>query len=445
VARWDKLVKTTCNEDQMGMNQVQVIKRAMRIFTEPRLVQWLLISVFLCSKVDASQLFVVSAENDSGIPNATVTLDNTLLYADENGALEIDSDWTQLMARAPGFSREIVTRPSSPADTIKIALMPIDAKGLYLSVHGIGSQKLRTAVLETLNRNNMNALVIDIKGDRGHIPFKANLPKAQDIGAQDLITVRDMPALLDELRNQGIYLIARIVVFKDNLLASAHPEWQVLTEEGHTYIDNENLRWIDPFKTEAWNHTLSVVELAAEVGFDEVQLDYVRFPATTRAVYSQPSNEDSRTQIITRFLEAARDRLIPHNVFLSADVFGYALWNSSDTHVGQKIKPILDVVDIMSPMLYPSGFHLGIPGYVNPVDHVYEIIYKSLKHGVERTGVSPRRFRPWLQAFKDYAFDRKNFGPERMRDQIRASEDFGASGWMFWNPRNVYPLDFNSK
>jgi len=96
-------------------------------------------------------------------------------------------------------------------------------------------------------------------------------------------------------------------------------------------------------------------------------------------------------------------------------------------------------VDVVSPMLYPSGYQFGIPNYRNPVQHPYEIVHLSLKRAQERTGVPPRRFRPWLQAFRDYAFRGGDFGEERMRIQIKATEEFGASGWMFWNPRNVYP------
>jgi hypothetical protein len=89
-------------------------------------------------------------------------------------------------------------------------------------------------------------------------------------------------------------------------------------------------------------------------------------------------------------------------------------------------------------MLYPSGFQFGIPGYRNPVDNPYEIVYLSLKKAQERTRVSPIRFRPWLQAFKDYAFDRRPFGVKEVRDQISAAHKFGSQGWMIWNPGNNY-------
>jgi hypothetical protein len=111
----------------------------------------------------------------------------------------------------------------------------------------------------------------------------------------------------------------------------------------------------------------------------------------------------------------------------------------NDTDIGQKIVPITNAVDIVSLMVYPSGYHLGIPKYRNPVQYPYEIVYLTLKKAQERTQASPLRFRPWLQAFRDYAFRGGDFTEERMRLQIKAAEDFGASGWMFWNPRNVYP------
>jgi hypothetical protein len=175
------------------------------------------------------------------------------------------------------------------------------------------------------------------------------------------------------------------------------------------------------------------------VGFDEVQFDYVRFPDNRGLVFSQPPTEDSRTQAVTGFLKAAHEALTPHNIMVSADVFGYVLWNTNDTDIGQKIEPILEAVDVASPMLYPSGYQFGIPNYRNPVNHPYEIIYLSLKRAQERSKAPATRFRPWIQAFRDYAFGGKVFAENELRIQIKAAEDFGASGFLIWNPRNVYP------
>jgi hypothetical protein len=134
----------------------------------------------------------------------------------------------------------------------------------------------------------------------------------------------------------------------------------------------------------------------------------------------------------------ARKRLLPYNVFLSADIFGYVCWNLNDTSIGQTLESVAPHLDYLSPMLYPSGFQYGIPGYRIPTKHPYEIVYLTLKKARERTGLPPLRFRPWLQAFRDYAFDRRFFKEREIRDQIDGVEQFGSHGWLLWNPQNIY-------
>ena len=112
--------------------------------------------------------------------------------------------------------------------------------------------------------------------------------------------------------------------------------------------------------------------------------------------------------------------------------------SQNDTGIGQRIEDLATAVDIVSPMLYPSGFQFGIPGYRNPVDHPYEIVHLTLEECKRRTAGTALRYRPWLQAFTDYAFSRKAFGADEIAKQTKASRDSGTDGWMLWNPRNVY-------
>jgi hypothetical protein len=126
-------------------------------------------------------------------------------------------------------------------------------------------------------------------------------------------------------------------------------------------------------------------------------------------------------------------------VFLSADNFGYVAWNEGDTGIGQTYADVGKVVDYISPMLYPSGFKFGIPGVRNPMTDPYRIIYASLERAKQRTGFSGIVFRPWLQAFIDYAFDHRAFGKPQLHEQIKAAEDAGSEGWLLWEPRNRYP------
>jgi len=382
---------------------------------------------------------VVDAVTKKPIANAPVTLGDHLVRTDQEGTFSIEGAGDVLRLRAAGYARRDVPLSELGSSNAEIALEPLKVKALYLTVYGAASKKLRGAALEALERNNMNALVIDVKGDRGFIPFKVDLPLAEEIGAQKTILIKDYPAFLQKLKDQGLYLIARIVVFKDDPLATAKPQWAVKKKGGGIFLDREKLRWTDAFIKEVWDYNIAIAKIAAEVGFDEIQFDYVRFPDSLKTTLSQPANVETRTEAITGFLEAAYKALIPYNVFVSADIFGYVPWNENDTDIGQQIVPVMNAVDIVSLMVYPSGYHLGIPKYRNPVQHPYEIVYLTHKRALERTKVSPKRFRPWLQAFRDYAFRGGDFKEARMRTQIKAADDFGASGWIFWNPRNLYP------
>jgi len=268
--------------------------------------------------------------------------------------------------------------------------------------------------------------------------FPSTLPERMGIPPQKIVPVRDMAALVYQLHQQGLYLIARIVVFKDLPLATANPRLAVRRVDGSVWHDREGLAWVDPFSPEVWRYNLDIAEAAARLGFDEIQFDYLRFPDSRGLVFSRPNTRINRVTAIGDFLQAARQRLMPYNVFLAADIFGYVCWNENDTAIGQQIEKLGGLVDYISPMLYPSGFTWGIPGDRNPVANPYATVERSLQRARERTGLPGVRFRPWLQAFRDYAFDRRVFGEQEIHAQIDAAESVGTDGWMLWNPRNQY-------
>jgi hypothetical protein len=382
---------------------------------------------------------VVDAVTKKPIEGAPVTLGDKMVRTDQEGAFSIEGTGDKLKLRAVGYERKDVPLSELSGPNAELTLKPMKVKALYLSSYGAASPKIREAALEVLERNNMNALVIDVKGDRGFIPFKVDIPLAEQVGAQKTILNKDYPGFIKKLKDRNIYLIARVVTFKDNPLASAHHGWAVKTQGGGIFTDRERLHWADAFKQETWDYNIAVAKAAAEVGFDEIQFDYVRLPDNRGVVFPEKSNIANRTKVITGFLEAAYKALIPYNVFVAADVFGYVPWNEGDTGIGQEIVPITKAVDIVSLMTYPSGYHLGIPKYRNPVQHPYEVVYLTQKMAIDRTKASPLHFRPWLQAFHDYAYGGGDFKEERMRIEIKAAEDSGASGWMFWNAGNIYP------
>ena len=394
------------------------------------------------SAADYPGLKVVDYHTGQPIMDVKVTLNNEVLLADSQNLFPITKAGGKVRIRAHGYQRmEQVLPAFFHASPYLVRLVPQNPKALYLTFYGIGEKALREPALKLIEETELNSLVIDVKGDRGWIPYKSSIPLAIEVGATKITTVRDMPGLIKSLKERGIYTIARIVVFKDHPLATARPEWAVKTEGGEIWKDRENLAWVDPFRKEVWEYNIQVAVEAAQQGFDEIQFDYVRFPDSSSPRFSRPSTEESRVKAVSGFLRAAYNSLLPYNVFVAADIFGYVCWNHNDTNIGQKLEALVPAVDYLSPMLYPSGYQFGIPGYRNPVANPYEIVYLSLKKAQERTNLPSIRFRPWLQSFRDYAFDRRVFNGKEIREQISAADKFGSQGWMLWNPGNVYSLE----
>jgi len=403
-----------------------------------RLVAFILLVLAAPAGAGEGSVRVVDARTRSPIEGASVTVAGRVELTDANGVATLPAPGRPVGARAPGYRRTESSGSASLPGVLEIALQPFQPKALYLSFYGIGDAGLRGAALKLLDETELNALVIDVKGDSGGVPYHSGVALAAEVGAQKLITVRDLPELLARFHSRDIYLVARVVAFKDNLLARSRPELAVRTGEGGIFADREGLAWGDPFRPEVWEYVIDVAEEAARLGFDEIQFDYVRFPDATGLQFAKPNTEANRVAAISGFLSEARRRLAPYNVFVAADVFGYVLWNCDDTDIGQRLEDLAAHLDYISPMLYPSSFQYGIPRYRDPVAHPYEIVRLSLDNARKRTGLPAARFRPWLQAFRDYAFDHKVFGPDEIAAQIHAAESFGTSGWMLWNPRNAY-------
>jgi hypothetical protein len=382
---------------------------------------------------------VRDARTGAGIPDAVVTVGDHAVTTDSAGLFQIDGQGDTILARAPGYraSRSTASEMVRAGGTLQ--LTPFTPRALYLSVYGIGSKSLRSAALGLIRNGSLNAIVIDIKGDRGLIPYPSAIPLVRTDGARAITTIPDLAALVKSLHNDGIYAIARIVVFKDSPLAASRPDLGVKRANGQLYRDREGLAWTDPFQAEVRNYNIAIAVEAARAGFDEIQFDYVRFPDVSGQLrFAEQVTEATRIKAIEGFLAEARRQLLPYNVYLAVDVFGYISWNTNDTGIGQQLGSLIKVVDYISPMLYPSCFQYGIPGYRNSVAYPYEIVHNTLENAQRRLHVSPKRFRPWVQAFRDYAFDRRAFGPDQVQAQTRAATDFGSDGWMLWNPRNIY-------
>ncbi len=347
---------------------------------------------------------------------------------------------TAVIVKMPGYEK--VTLVPGPNQNLEVTLKPHAVKAAYLTYYGISDRGIRTRVLDLIARTELNAVVIDIKGDRGWIPYRTEVEAALAAGAQGPVIIKDFAGLIADLKARGIYTIARIVTFKDNVLANHRPELAITdTRTGKPWIDNEKLAWVDPFREEVWSYNIAIAKEAASKGFDEIQFDYVRFPTDGRlsaARYSRPNNKETRLPTVAGFLKRARKELGPLGVFVAADVFGYTAFNENDTDIGQRIEELAPNLDYICPMVYPSGYHVGIPGFRNPVTNPYEVVNQSVKLIRKRSAGLSVQVRPWLQDFKDYAFDKRIFGVTEIRAQIRGTDEGGGVGWMLWNPRNDY-------
>jgi hypothetical protein len=212
---------------------------------------------------------VIDFHTGKPIKGVWVTSNDEVTFTDENGMFVAKTTGTKLALRAHGYRRaeEVISTPPVNTPPV-IRLFPFAPKGLYLSFFGIGYRGIRESALKLIQETELNALVIDVKGDRGMIPYKSAIPLATEIGGQKIITVREIDDLIKSLKAKGIYTIARIVVFKDNPLALAKPELAIKTQGEVIWRDQENLAWVDPFKKEVWDYNIEIAIEAARHGFD---------------------------------------------------------------------------------------------------------------------------------------------------------------------------------
>jgi hypothetical protein len=401
------------------------------------------ISAFAAESLDGH---IIDVTTGKAVSDAVITMGNVLVKGDTVGHFQVVVDTAsqnlRILVRAPGYRANSFTLADEIKNKNTVALTPFTPHALYLSVYGISSKPIREAAFDIIHKGGANALVVDIKSDRGLLTYPSEIPLARKIGARKITLLHSLPDLVNSAHGQGAYMIARIVVFKDAALGTARPDLAVHLTNGALFHDGEGITWTDPWKSEVRAYNIAIALEAAKAGFDEVQFDYVRFPdAPTKLRFSGSTDESGRIQGVTDFLVQARTALAAYNIFESADIFGYVAWNLNDTGIGQQLQSIVDSVDYVCPMLYPSGFKFGIPGHRNPIatdDDIYNIIRLSIENSIKRTHANPKKFRPWLQAFRDYAFGGKVFGPVEIADQIRGAKDANSDGWILWNPHNHY-------
>lgn len=319
---------------------------------------------------------------------------------------------------------------------------PAVVRGIYVNAFAAGSPTRLGDLLDLADQADLNTFVIDLK-EGGEVSYASTVPLVQAIGSGRTY-IGDLFGLLRTLRARGIYPIARIVCFRDPILAETRPEWAVRTTSGSVWLDPETNRpWVDPYNPHVWEYNIALAREALAAGFAEVQWDYVRFPDVTdsvRATMDFPAQGGrSAEEGILEFVTTSRSDLAGFQAPITVDVFGRVITETGDSDIGQDWDELSLVTDVLLPMVYPALYGSGSFGLPDPNAEPYLVVRTAMDSAVvrmSRTVGTVATIRPWLQAFTQGS---TAYGRQQMQDQIRAVEDAGLEEWLFWNPGSVYP------
>ncbi len=322
----------------------------------------------------------------------------------------------------------------------------VEAKGIYVSGH-IAAHKKLDDLIALANRSAINAFVIDVKDDNGNMLFYSETAAKYSPSANNRYYIKDMESLMAKLKENNIFTIARIVTFKSPRYAKDNPDKAILRRAtGEVYQSKDGVRWASPYDRDLWDYNVGVALEAADWGFNEIQFDYVRFPASgggklDSSLDYRNHEDESKPEAIQKFLKYAYSKISEKEVYVSADVFGWVASAQNDVGIGQHWEALTNVVDIMCPMMYPSHYGPGNYGLSVPDAFPYETIDRGIKDAIERDAHvdTPAKLRPWIQDFtapwvKGYI----RYGPAEVEAQIRALEDNGINEYLLWNAGNYY-------
>lgn len=318
---------------------------------------------------------------------------------------------------------QFITPLPPPAAADLPRLPPREVKAIYVTAQTAKLDQKMTELRRLIKETELNAVVINTKEPSG--------PKMDD----------ELKVLIDNLHAEGVWVIARQVVFQDDDLAKRKPEYALKKPDGSNWLDRGGNSWLDPSNKEIWQYNLDVAQQAVALGFDEINLDYIRFPTDgdlQNIVYPTWDQKTAKEEVLRDFLRWFRHNLraIDPYIVLSIDIYGETFLGDFIGTTGQSLKILAPEVDVVAPMIYPSHYRTGNFGYLNPAAEPYGVVYGTLSQGKTLLTKSPRtKVRPWLQDFNLGAY----YTPDMVRAQIQATYDAGyIDGWMLWNAQNIY-------
>ncbi|NLP15104.1 MAG: putative glycoside hydrolase [Clostridium sp.] len=355
-----------------------------------------------------------------------------------------DNDGDDVQETEP--PEEVSPTPTITPDESVPAKSDIKVRALYLTGWTVGGDDRLNHYVELAKNTEINSYVVDIKDDDGYVGYESNVPAVREIGAW--MNKYNVDKVLKAFHDNDIHVIGRLVCFKDPMLSSKKPELAVKNVNGGLWKDNHNLTWLDPYNKDSWPYLIDIAREAVEKGFDEIQFDYIRFPNDgSKKSMNFNSNGKEKYEAINEFLAYARQEL--PGVVLSADVFGIILESPADTEdIGQYLEYVGKDVAYISPMVYPSHYAVGqiVNGvqFMKPDLDPYGVVYQSLvkcKDRLSKVEGYKAEVRPYIQDFtaswlgKGYY---QSYGPQQLREQIKAVYDAGYEEWICWDANNTY-------
>lgn len=333
---------------------------------------------------------------------------------------------------------------TAPVERVVRVPTPPVIRGLYVNRWAALGNRVRQ-LIDVAKTTEINALVIDVKDDRGYVLYRSQVPLAREIGADTVMpmSMTRLKALLDTMRAHDVYPIARIVVVKDPVLANARRDWAIKRRSDmQPWLDKAGNPWLDPHHRGVWKYAADLAEEAFELGFSEIQLDYVRFPDEKRLVREAafPLAEGrTRAEVVRQQLGYTRELLRKKDIRMTIDVFGLTATDTTDMGIGQKWELFVDQADAVLPMNYPSHFAPGTYGIANPNARPYATIDRAMQDVTRRTAGIPNagKIIPWYQ---DFTLGPPRYGVEQVRAQIEAGYANGYPDWILWNPGSRYTI-----
>lgn len=329
---------------------------------------------------------------------------------------------------------------------------PDAVRGIYVTGHSAGGAKFEK-LLHLIESTELNAMVIDIKDDLGNITYKPTEDSPLFELGIGKPYIKDPRQMLETMEEKEVYPIARIVVFKDSVLAEKRPDLSFM-DGNEVWANGRGESFVNPFLKEVWDHNVDIAIEAAKMGFKEIQFDYVRFPEGFEKRhevlnYSMGEYKDSdldpvqrRVEAVTDFVAYAREKLKPYDVDVSVDIFGYSATLPEAPGIGQNFSKISENVDVISSMIYPSHW-TSYFGIAKPDLEPYRLVNEYAKVENAKLGELENKpiSRPWLQDFSAPWLGAGNYlryGKKEVEAQIKALNENGIDEFLLWNAGNSY-------